>query len=115
RTRTWAGSRGEGKAGICRLITPAGELMGSAVVIASGSLNCARRPEVARALPPGLLQIDPSVYRNPKALPVGAVLVVGSAQSGGQIAEDLVMAGGGGRPSARPSRGRKHTASAGRD
>lgn len=83
----------DGKAGIYRLITPAGELMARAVVIASGSLNCARRPEVARALPPGLLQIDPSVYRNPKALPVGAVLVVGSAQSGGQIAEDLVMAG----------------------
>ena len=83
----------DGKVGIYRLITPAGELMARAVVIASGSLNCARRPEVARALPPGMLQIDPSVYRNPKALPVGAVLVVGSAQSGGQIAEDLVMAG----------------------
>ena len=83
----------DGKAGIYRLITPAGELTARAVVIASGSLNCARRPEVAQALPPGLLQIDPSVYRNPKALPVGAVLVVGSAQSGGQIAEDLVMAG----------------------
>jgi putative flavoprotein involved in K+ transport len=83
----------DGKAGIYRLITPAGELMARAVVIASGSLNCARRPEMARALPPPLLQIDSSVYRNPQALPAGAVLVVGSAQSGGQIAEDLAMAG----------------------
>ena len=83
----------DGKAGVYRLITPAGEFTAHAVVIASGSLNRARRPEVARALPPGLLQIDASVYRSPDALPAGAVLVVGSAQSGGQIAEDLAMAG----------------------
>jgi putative flavoprotein involved in K+ transport len=83
----------DGKAGVYRLITPAGELTARAVVIASGNLNRARRPEMARALPPGLLQIDASTYRNPDALPAGAVLVIGSAQSGGQIAEDLAMAG----------------------
>jgi putative flavoprotein involved in K+ transport len=32
-------------------------------------------------------------YRNPNALPKGAVLVVGSGQSGCQIAEDLLEAG----------------------
>src|SRR6516162_3408182 len=79
--------------GIYRLITPAGEFTAQAVVIASGSLNRPRRPELARALPPDLLQIDTSVYRNPRALPAGAVLVIGSAQSGGQIAEDLAIAG----------------------
>ncbi len=79
--------------GVYRLVMPAGELTARAVVIASGSLNRARRPEVARAFPPGLLQIDTSAYRSPDALPAGAVLVVGSAQSGGQIAEDLAMAG----------------------
>jgi len=83
----------DGKAGVYRLITPDGELMARSVVIASGSLNRARRPDVARALPPDLLQIDTSAYRRPEALPAGAVLVVGSAQSGGQIAEDLAMAG----------------------
>ena len=83
----------DGKAGTYRLITPFGELTARAVVIASGSLNRARRPEVARVFPPGLLQIDASDYRSPDALPEGAVLVVGSAQSGGQIAEDLAMAG----------------------
>jgi len=82
-----------GKAGVYRLFTPDGELMARSVVIASGSLNRARRPDVARALPPDLLQIDTSAYRRPEALPAGAVLVVGSAQSGGQIAEDLAMAG----------------------
>ncbi|MBR0794952.1 NAD(P)-binding domain-containing protein [Bradyrhizobium jicamae] len=82
----------DGTAGVYRLITPVGELEARAVVIASGSLNCARRPEVARALPPDVLQIDSSAYSNPQALPTGAVLVVGSAQSGGQIAEDLLLA-----------------------
>jgi putative flavoprotein involved in K+ transport len=61
----------DGKAGVYRLITPAGELTARAVVIASGSLNRARRPEVAQALPPGLLQIDTSGYRSPDALPAG--------------------------------------------
>ena len=83
----------DGNAGIYRLITPAGEITARAVVIASGSLNRPRRPETARALPPGLLQIDTSDYRCPDALPAGAVLVIGSAQSGGQIAEDLAIAG----------------------
>lgn len=83
----------DGKAGVYRVVTPVGELAARAVVIASGSLNSARRPEVARALPPGLLQIDTSAYRSPNVLPAGAVLVVGSAQSGGQIAEDLATAG----------------------
>jgi len=83
----------DGEARIYRLITPTGEFTARAVVIASGSLNRPRRPELAQALPPGLLQIDPTVYRNPDALPPGAVLVIGSAQSGGQIAEDLAMAG----------------------
>jgi putative flavoprotein involved in K+ transport len=83
----------DGNAGIYRLITPAGELTAPAVVIASGSLNRPRRPKLARALPPDLLQIDTSAYRDPHALPAGAVLVIGSAQSGGQIAEDLAIAG----------------------
>ncbi|MCW2239025.1 flavin-containing monooxygenase [Azospirillum canadense] len=76
-----------------RLATPDGTLRARNVIIASGSLNRPRRPAVADALPPGLIQVDASDYRNPAALPVGAVLVVGSGQSGGQIAEDLVLAG----------------------
>jgi hypothetical protein len=63
-------------AGVYRLITPVGELAARAVVIASGSLNHARRPEVARALPSGLLQIDTSVYRNRDALPHDPLLIV---------------------------------------
>jgi len=69
----------DGEARIYRLITPTGEFTARAVVIASGSLNRPRRPELAQALPSGLLQIDPTVYRNPDALPPGAALVIGSA------------------------------------
>jgi putative flavoprotein involved in K+ transport len=79
---------------VYRLKTPRGALRAHNVVIASGSLNRPRRPAAA-ALPPGLLQMDASDYRDPAALPAGAVLVVGSAQCGGQIAEDLVQAGRG--------------------
>jgi len=44
-------------------------------------------------VPAGLAQYDATSYRNPKDMPPGAVLVVGSGQSGGQIAEDLARGG----------------------
>ncbi len=40
-----------------------------------------------------ILQLPAGQYRNPQSLPPGAVLVVGSAQSGAQIAEELYQAG----------------------
>jgi len=62
------------------------------VVIASGSLNHPRpRPVWANSL--ALPQIDACSYRNAERLPAGPVLVVGSGQSGAQIAYDLVCAG----------------------
>ena len=76
-----------------RLVTPRGTLLARNVVIASGNLNRPRRPPFFAALPPSLLQLDASAYRRPDALPPGAVLVVGSAQTGGQVAEDLVQVG----------------------
>jgi putative flavoprotein involved in K+ transport len=79
--------------GAYRLDTPSGPMWAHNVVIASGSLNRPRRPPAAAALPPRLVQFDAAAYRNPAALPAGAVLVVGSAQCGGQIAEDLVETG----------------------
>jgi putative flavoprotein involved in K+ transport len=79
--------------GTYRLETPQDVLWARNVVIASGSLNRPRRPAAARELPSNVLQLDASDYRNAAALPAGAVLVVGSAQCGGQIAEDLAQAG----------------------
>jgi putative flavoprotein involved in K+ transport len=45
------------------------------------------------ALPPDLPVLDTRAYRDPASLPDGRVLVIGSGQSGCQIAEDLVAAG----------------------
>jgi putative flavoprotein involved in K+ transport len=79
--------------GLYRLTTSGGTLRARNVVVASGSLNCAVRPMEAGALPPDLHQIDASGYRSADDLPAGAVLVVGSGQSGAQIAEELADVG----------------------
>ncbi len=63
------------------------------MVVATGAYQRARRPMGAATLPADLLQIDVAQYRNPASLPAGPVLVVGSGQSGCQIAEDLHEAG----------------------
>jgi len=76
-----------------RLTTSRGTFLARNVVIASGHLNCPVRPVWAASLTPSLCQIDASDYRNAAGLADGAVLVVGSGQSGCQIAEDLAEAG----------------------
>jgi putative flavoprotein involved in K+ transport len=63
------------------------------VVIAAGGYQVPIIPRCAERLPESVVQIHSSIYRNPSDLPVGAVLVVGSGQSGCQIAEDLHLAG----------------------
>ena len=50
-------------------------------------------PPCARRCPPICPQMDVDGYRNPADLPAGPVLVVGSGQSGCQIAEELQDAG----------------------
>ncbi len=63
------------------------------VVIASGGMNAKKIPSCASGIPPRVQQYHAGEYRNPSQLPEGAVLVVGSAQSGLQVAEDLLEAG----------------------
>ena len=63
------------------------------VVIASGGYQIPVIPRCAERLGAGITQINAATYRNPQSLPDGAVLVVGSGQSGAQIAEDLHLAG----------------------
>jgi putative flavoprotein involved in K+ transport len=63
------------------------------VVIASGGQNTSVIPDFAKNIAEDILQLHTSEYRNSGQLPDGNVLVVGSAQSGTQIAEDLVRAG----------------------
>ena len=63
------------------------------VVIATGLFQQPKVPPFSANLPGEILQLHSGQYRNPAALPAGAVLVVGSAQSGGQIAEELYQSG----------------------
>jgi putative flavoprotein involved in K+ transport len=73
--------------------TPDEQIQAASVVLASGFLNVPRLPAQARLLTSRVLQLHTGDYRNPGQLPEGAVLIVGSGQSGCQIAEDLVLAG----------------------
>jgi putative flavoprotein involved in K+ transport len=73
--------------------TDDGELRARAVVVATGDQNLPRVPALGRRLPGRVAQLHTAGYRSPGQLPDGAVLVVGSAQSGCQIAEDLLAGG----------------------
>jgi putative flavoprotein involved in K+ transport len=75
------------------LETSLGELHADQVVIAAGGYHVPKLPEVAERLPASVQQLNVTQYRSAAALPDGAVLVVGSGQSGAQIAEDLQLAG----------------------
>ena len=73
--------------------TDAGILEADNVVVATGMFQRPRMPSAAVGLPPDIVQVHSSQYRKPEALPPGAVLVVGTAQSGAQIAEELYRRG----------------------
>ena len=75
------------------LESSAGRAIARSVVVATGNLNVPRRPEAASRLPPAVKQIDGSEYYDAAGLPPGAILVIGCGNSGGQIAEDLALAG----------------------
>ncbi len=63
------------------------------VVIATGSFQKPKIPAFRANIPADILQLHSGQYRNPSRLPDGAVLVVGSGQSGMQIAEELYQSG----------------------
>jgi putative flavoprotein involved in K+ transport len=75
------------------LATGDGELRARTVVVATGDQNVPRVPALAAQLPGRVAQLHAATYRSPAQLPDGAVLVVGTAQSGCQIAEDLLAGG----------------------
>ena len=73
--------------------TSEGDYTADEIVVASGGYHTPIIPRMAERLPASVLQIHSNQYRNPAQLPEGEVLVVGSGQSGAQIAEDLHLAG----------------------
>jgi putative flavoprotein involved in K+ transport len=75
------------------LETNGGPLLATNVVVAAGAFQRPTPSPVRAALPGDLVQLHSTEYRAPEQFPDGAVLVVGSGQSGCQIAEELVRAG----------------------
>lgn len=75
------------------LTTSRGELRANRIVAATGAYQRAVRPHAAAALPGDLTRFDVDGFTNEAALPPGRVLIVGSGQSGCQLAEELHEAG----------------------
>jgi putative flavoprotein involved in K+ transport len=75
------------------LSLPSGEVKARRVVVATGAYQSGHRPAGAEMIDQGVMQILTDEYRNPAALPEGAVLIVGSGQTGCQLAEELHEAG----------------------
>ena len=99
--------------GVFALTTSEGDHTADQVVVATGPYHRPAVPRIAERLPARITQLHSSQYRNPAQLPDGAVLVVGTGQSGCQIAEDLFLTGrrvhlavGGAPRAARRYRGR---------
>jgi len=59
------------------------------VVIATGPFGVPFIPPIADGLDPGVYQVHSAGYRHPQTVPPGSVLVVGAANSGCQIAQEL--------------------------
>ncbi|BCW57857.1 hypothetical protein StoSoilB20_12040 [Arthrobacter sp. StoSoilB20] len=79
--------------GAFNLGTSLGNLRAKNVVLATGAYQVPKIPALSAMLPAGVTQLHTHDYRNPEQLPEGAVLIVGTGQSGGQIAEELHAAG----------------------
>ncbi|MEM6260624.1 MAG: MSMEG_0569 family flavin-dependent oxidoreductase [Planctomycetota bacterium] len=75
------------------LTTSEGRLTTDSVVVAIGGYHDPILPRGADRLSEDIVQMHSVDYRNADQLPEGGVLVVGSGQSGTQIAEDLHLAG----------------------
>jgi putative flavoprotein involved in K+ transport len=74
--------------------TKTGDLQAANLIVTVGSFQKPRIPPFSRNISSHIHQIHSSQYRNARELPQGAVLVVGNAQSGYQIAKELYRSGG---------------------
>lgn len=76
-----------------RLRTDHGDVDADAVVVCTGAYQRPHLPPAATAFPEDTTVLDVTGYRRPSDLPDGRVLVVGSGQTGVQLAEELHLAG----------------------
>jgi len=79
--------------GMYEVTTDIGVFTADQIVVATGGYQTAKVPRIAERFPSGITHLHSSDYQNPNQLPPGEVLVVGTGQSGCQIAEDLHLAG----------------------
>ena len=80
-------------AGLLEIRTAYGVITADDIVVAVGGYHIPILPAVASHLPARMVQIQSGDYLNPYSMPAGEILVVGTGQSGCQIAEDLHLAG----------------------
>ncbi len=80
-------------AGGFRVDTSQGTIDAREVIVATGGFHVPRIPLCAAALSSRVFSLHSHSYRNERKLPPGAVLVVGSGQSGVQLVEELCEAG----------------------
>jgi putative flavoprotein involved in K+ transport len=76
-----------------RAVTTQGELFAREVVVATGSYHVPRMPRLSARISERITQLHSHDYRNAAMLPDGGVLIVGSGQTGLQLAEELAAAG----------------------
>ena len=69
--------------------TNRGVYLASKVIIATGPFQEAHIPALSKHLSPDIYQVHTSVYKNPRQLNPGSVLVVGAGNSGAQIAVEI--------------------------
>jgi len=79
--------------GLFEIQSTHGTLTAKQVVVAVGGYHKPRIPRVSEKVPAHIRQIHSSEYRNPAQFSEGNILVIGSGQSGCQIAEDFHLAG----------------------
>jgi putative flavoprotein involved in K+ transport len=76
-----------------RLALRSGAIRARTVVVATGAYQRPHRPAGAGSIPDHVVQLFAEEYTNPAALPGGAVLVIGSGQTGCQLAEEIHQSG----------------------
>lgn len=73
--------------------TNKGLFLSKNVVVATGGLQVIKLPNFAKKLPKDITQLLSTEYKNPNQIKKGSVLIVGSGNSGVQIADDLQNSG----------------------
>lgn len=77
-----------------RVSTADGTLYAAAnVIVATGSFQFPRPLPLAQAMPDRMVQLHSSQYRRAASLPPGAVLIVGSGETGCQLTDELCASG----------------------